>query len=141
MNTNFDIEILKPDAFNSAQNFYQSVGYLDRIQPGSFVVAARDKGRIVGVVRLCREENVQILRGMMLAPSVQRQGLGSRMLQVLKSGLDAQGCYCLPHDWLEGFYGQIGFHRLPEDQLPPHLHERLLRYRTGPYPHIIAMKT
>lgn len=141
MTPDFDIQILTPDELAAAQEFYQTVGYLDRIQPGSFVVEARDKGRIVGVVRLCREEGVQILRGMMLAPSVQRQGLGSRMLQVLKSGLDPQGCYCLPHDWLEGFYGQIGFHAVPEDQLPPHLHERLLRYRGGPYPHIIAMKT
>lgn len=142
MGTNFDVQILEQGDFAAAQAFYETVGYFDPITPGSIVVAARDKDhRIVGVVRLCREEGVQILRGMMLAPSVQRQGLGSRMLQVLKIGLDPECCYCLPHDWLEGFYGQIGFRIIAENRLPPHLLERLQRYRAGPYPHIIAMKT
>jgi len=70
MSTNFDIQIREQGDFAAAQAFYETVGYFDPITPGSVVVVARDNDQIVGVVRLCREEGVQILRGMMLAPSV-----------------------------------------------------------------------
>lgn len=125
-----------------AQGFYGSVGYMDRISADSLVVAAfeRDTGMMIGAVRLCTESGDLLLRGMMVASGRQRQGVGSLMVRELEKHIGNRTCYCLPHDWLTGFYGQIGFVTIPDDLAPGHLQERLHRYRAGPYPHVLVMR-
>src|SRR5215510_9151537 len=82
-----------------------------------------------GAVRLSPENRVLVLRGMMIAPSRQRQGIGARMLSEASKLMGSQECFCLPHGWLEGFYGIIGFAKIDDHDAPPHLRERLAEGR------------
>jgi N-acetylglutamate synthase-like GNAT family acetyltransferase len=115
--------------FPSLQAFYSSVGYLGTITADCIVISARTADAIVGAVRLAPENGVLVLRGMMIAPSYQRRGVGTRMLRELSKLMRGRECFCLPHAWLEGFYGMIGFAKIEEDDAPRHLQERLVEYR------------
>ena len=111
--------------FPAIQTFYASVGYLGLIAPSSVVIAARDGDAIVGAARIASENGILVLRGMMIAPSHQRRGLGTRMLWELDKHIGRSECFCLPHGWLQNFYGQIGFATIADDFSPSHLRERL----------------
>jgi len=122
----------------AVQAFYASVGYFSAIQPTDTVLVAREEARIVGTVRLAYEHGHTVLRGMYIATDMHRKGLGTQLLQALTAEIGSADCYCLPNDWLEGFYGQIGFTRVPDTQAPPHLYERTISYRNE-YPRTIVM--
>lgn len=133
-------EVLPPACWPAAQDFYSRVGYHAQIAPDSVVVGAKVDAKIIGAVRLCTEENDLLLRGMMIDPAWQRQGIGTLMIRQLEKHIDHRDCYCLPHDWLRGFYGQVGFREISPAAAPTHLQARYQLYRNGPYPHIIIMK-
>jgi N-acetylglutamate synthase-like GNAT family acetyltransferase len=133
------IKQLPEEAFAAAQNFYATVGYHTPIGSKDLVLAAFNENEIIGLVRLAPELDFIVLRGMMIAPSYQRHGLGSAMLFKLKDSIGSATCYCLPHDWLQGFYGQIGFEKFAESEAPPHLMERLTEGQKK-YPNMIIMK-
>ena len=119
-----------PASYEEIAAFYRSVGYDSALERDAVVVAARQAGEVVGVVRLVMEEGVMVLRGMEIAATHQKQGLGTRMLQVLDGKIGGRACYCLPYPWLGGFYGQIGFEEVKDETtLPPHLRARLADYR------------
>ncbi|QQG36626.1 MAG: GNAT family N-acetyltransferase [Micavibrio aeruginosavorus] len=139
-NSGILIRRLPPDEHHRAKLFYRSVGYMDPVSADSLIVAAFADDHMIGAVRLCTEYSDLLLRGMMIAPGWQRQGIGSRMLQELERFIGNRPCHCLPHDWLTDFYGQIGFVTIPDDHAPGHLRERLHRYRNGPYPHVLVMR-
>lgn len=134
------IETLGPDQFAEAQAFYATMDYDYPIGPDSRVVVARKDAHIYAVVRISPEEGVEILRGFMVHPDAQRQGLGTRMLQELENVMGALPCYCLPHSWLDGFYGQIGFEVIPPAQLPPEIYQHWQDLKNGPFPDVIAMR-
>jgi N-acetylglutamate synthase-like GNAT family acetyltransferase len=115
--------------FPKVQAFYASVGYFHAITADCIVISAKTGDTVVGAVRLAPEGGVLVLRGMMIAPSYQRQGLGTRMLWEVSKFIGSRECFCLPHAPLEGFYGIIGFGRIEDDDAPPHLRERLAEYR------------
>jgi len=125
--------------FPKAQVFYSSVKYYSKIQSEDIVFSARDDNEIVGVVRLALENECLVLRGMMIAKSHQRKKIGSLMLGELEKSIGAQDCFCIPHGWLEGFYGQIGFEKVEESLAPLHLQKRINANRED-YPHLIMMK-
>ncbi len=134
------IETLEPEQFAEAQAFYATMDYDYPISTDSRVVVARKDTYICAVVRISPEEGVEVLRGFMVHPDAQRQGLGTLMLQELKRSMGALTCYCLPHSWLDGFYTQIGFETIPPTQLPPGLYQRWQNLKNGPFPHVIAMR-
>jgi len=125
--------------FPAIQTFYASVGYFGLIAPSSVVIAARDGDSIVGAARIASENDILVLRGMMIAPSHQRRGLGTRMLWELDKHIGCSECFCLPHGWLQNFYRQIGFTTIAEDISPPHLRERLKEGRIK-YPRLVIMR-
>jgi hypothetical protein len=106
--------------FPAIQTFYASVGYLGLIAPSSVVIAARDGDAIVGAARIASENGILVLRGMMIAPSHQRRGLGTRMLWELDKHIGRSECFCLPHGWLQNFYRQSGLQRL-QKTFRPHI--------------------
>lgn len=134
------IETLAPEQFAEAQAFYATMDYDYQISADSRVVAARKGTHIYAVARISPEEGAEVLRGFMVHPEAQRQGLGKRMLQELEKSMGALTCYCLPHSWLDGFYGQIGFNVIPPSQLPTGLYQRWLKLKDGPFPDVIAMR-
>ena len=93
------------------------------------VISAKCGDDIMGAVRLAPENGVLVLRGMHIAPSFQRQGIGTRMLREISKFIGARECFCLPLARLEGFYGIIGFAKIEDDDAPPHLRDRLAEYR------------
>ncbi len=119
---------LEPSEFSEALAFYRSVGYSGGVLPEDSVVGARLGGSLIGLVRLSREHGGLTLRGMQVAQAFQRRGIGSRLLETLAVRIADEECFCLPHEWLAGFYGQIGFERIEELRAPAFLQGRL---RTG----------
>jgi hypothetical protein len=95
--------------FPKVQAFYASVGYSGIVTTNCVVVSAKCEDKLVGAVRLAREDGVLVLRGMRIAPSYQRQRIGTRML------------------W--EFYGVIEFAKVQDHDAPPHLRQRLAEYR------------
>lgn len=125
--------------FQAVQTFYSSCGYLQLIQSSDIVVTASTQAEIVGVVRLAFEENIVVLRGMQVASLLQRQGIGSLMLKEIEKHIGFKDCFCLPHGWLESFYGQVGFFKISDHEAPPHLNKRLIENRKK-HSQLIAMK-
>jgi hypothetical protein len=50
------------------------------------------------------------------------------MLRELCKFIGSRECFCLPHAWLEGFYGIIGFAKIEDGEIPLHLLKRLGEY-------------
>jgi N-acetylglutamate synthase-like GNAT family acetyltransferase len=110
--------------------FYLSSGHTGLLARADRLVVAERGGELVGVVRLCEEEDVQVLRTMRVRPDVQRRGVGRALLEHFVTLLDDRSCYCLPFAHLIPFYGLVRFREIAPDALPPHLARRLAQYRT-----------
>ena len=58
---------------------------------------AEAASEIVGVVRLCEENEVLVLRGMYLLGAWQRKGVGSRLLDELVPLIGDRPCWCVAY--------------------------------------------
>jgi N-acetylglutamate synthase-like GNAT family acetyltransferase len=115
------------DAFYS-KNDSQGKARADDI----FFLALRKDSEIVGCVRFCVEENTPLLRTMMIDPNYRRQKIGLKLLNHFENYLvqnKIQNTFCIPYSHLENFYGQIGFNKVSDDQMPSFLFERINSYR------------
>lgn len=131
----------QPDELAKVRMFYTQVGYANtnNIKDTDLIFGAMSIIIFVGVVRLVREHNVNVLRGMQVHPDYQKKGIGSQLLLALEKEIP-DTCYCLAHEWLENFYGKIGFKRIDDADLPAFLQQRLHKYRTTEYPTLIGCK-
>lgn len=129
-----------PAEFPRVTRFYQEVGYNGVLTEHDLVVVAQQGDRIVGALRLCREAGTLVLRGVRVLTSLQRQGIGSRLLEVAVSYLSEDNCYCLPHGHLKRFYGTIGFEELDPAAAPGFLVKRLEKYTTMGHSTIIMLR-
>jgi GNAT superfamily N-acetyltransferase len=126
--TDIDVSVAEKNELHVAQRFYESRGYGGAaVVPSDFVVLAKERDRIVGVGRLCQEQELLWLRGMQVEPQFQRQGIGARILGRLDQEIGNRWCCCLPYDHLVNFYRQARFERAAEN-LPIALGERLDSY-------------
>lgn len=135
----FEIQILSRTKHQQAQAVYTSLGYTSEIKPTDIVIVAKDDDKIVGLVRLETDTPVCVLRGMQVIPAYQRQGIGSKLLAKLDAVIAGRETWCIPHGWLTGFYGQIGFTQVPEETAPVFLQERIKLARAK-WPQVIMMK-
>jgi pimeloyl-ACP methyl ester carboxylesterase/N-acetylglutamate synthase-like GNAT family acetyltransferase len=119
-----------PADHDRVRAFYVACGNSGDFRPQDRVLLAERDGAIIGAVRLCVEEGVQVLRTMRVRKDAQRSGVGRAMLRRFAGMLAPGACYCLPFAHLTGFYGAIGFQEIAPDELPPHLGRRLAQYRT-----------
>jgi GNAT superfamily N-acetyltransferase len=108
--------------------FYEANGYGGGASKDDLVLAARVDGRLAGVVRLCPENGVIVLRGMQVASGFQRQGIGRALLAYCVPHMARGEAWCLPYDHLVDFYERAGFTAVPPGELPPFLAERLAGY-------------
>lgn len=120
--------------------FYRSLGYTPSIGPEDVLVVAELDGSLCGVVRLCQEQGVLVLRGMRVRQDVRRQGIGTRLLEATEPLVAEQECFCIPHRHLHDFYGRIGFVPIAASQAPGFLQERLARYRAEYRLDVILMR-
>lgn len=134
-----EVKKLTKVEFDWAASFYKSVGYVQTIQPEDKFFGAFYAGEMVGLVRLALECGHWILRGMQVKPEFQFFGIGSKLIKLLEIDLKNEICYCLPHGWLDKFYGQIGFQKVESlEHCPPFLAERL-NENIKKYPQLILM--
>jgi N-acetylglutamate synthase-like GNAT family acetyltransferase len=122
--------------------FYLACGHTGPLDPADRVLLAEADGEIVGAVRLCVEERVQVLRTMRVRPDFQRRGVGRALLRRFVTMLDGgRDCFCIPYAHLDVFYGEAGFEVVSPDALPPHLAARLAAYQAErPQRPVIAMR-
>jgi predicted N-acetyltransferase YhbS len=111
--------------------FYTECGYGGGVSSEDTIVATTKGNRIIGIVRLCPEGGVLVLRGMQVRLEHQRRGIGSLMLLELDKLIGKGGCWGIAPTHLGGFYGQIGFNFVDEENAPEHLRVRLHGYRAS----------
>ncbi len=132
------VDVLPKERMADVQAFYRARGYLKEINTEDQIVVATLQDAIVGAARIASENDVLVLRGMQIHPDFQRKGIGMRMLLKLNSLIDPTVCWCIPHRWLEDFYGRIGFKQVSEDRAPLFLQERIVEARKT-YPQVIMI--
>jgi N-acetylglutamate synthase-like GNAT family acetyltransferase len=123
-----DIEGMQGEGLARIHAFYEQVGYGGSASAADIVLAATAGERVIGVVRLCEENGVTVLRGMHVAPACQRRGIGRALLARCLPWLNDGVAFCLPYEHLAGFYAQAGFIPALKETLPPFLAERLDAY-------------
>jgi N-acetylglutamate synthase-like GNAT family acetyltransferase len=109
--------------------FYRHHDYRPAISPADVIVMAENEGTLCGVVRLCEEHGVLVLRGMRVSEGRRWQGIGTRLLQAVEPLIGERECFCLPHRHLRSFYGRIGFAEIAASEAPAFLQERCTEYR------------
>ena len=126
------IRTASPAEFKRLLAFYRASGYRPALAPSDLFVVAEDEAGICGALRLCSEEGVLVLRGMRVAPSRQRQGIGTQLLERAAGLTGERECYCIPHRILSGFYAQAGFEEIAVGTAPRFLQDRWWQY-TGDF--------
>lgn len=110
------------------RQFYRATGYDGGAAIGDRVFISADTGGLIGVVRLVREFQTTVLRGMRVAEGARRRGVGTRLLGAVRAALHEEECFCLPYRYLAGFYGQIGFGCVEPADAPAFLAARLANH-------------
>ena len=123
------VRVAEPEDMDTIAAFYQQQGYDPPLKATDQFLIAEGVGALCGVVRVCREQGVLVLRGMRVSQEKQRRGIGSRLLLALEPLLEDNPCFCIAHAHLRTFYGQIGFVEIPVAQAPLFLQERIAGYR------------
>jgi GNAT superfamily N-acetyltransferase len=108
---------------------YVAWGYNGGVTESDLVYVAESSGALIGVVRRTREHGVTLLRGMHVAPTHQRRGVGSGLLAAFTQDLAGTECWCLPYTHLVSFYSSGGFTTVPHLAAPTSLQHRLAEYR------------
>ena len=124
----FHISQGKIDDLEEIKIFDQKCSYGGGVKPEDCVFIARIDNQLAGVVRLCSEMNVLVLRGMQVLPEFQGRGIGTKLLKSCNDYLAQQSCYCIPWNHLHSFYRQIGFQLISPAELPDFLAQRLEKY-------------
>lgn len=135
-----DLRMLETDEFPRITAYYKEAGYTPKLNPGDRFLVTEERGEIRAALRLCRETDCLVLRGMRVSPPYQRQGLGSRLLQFAAKAMDSRDCYCIPYAHLESFYAQIGFVRIDPEVAPAFLRSRFEHYRREDELDVILMR-
>ena len=95
-----------------------------------FFLAMKGNG-LAGCVRYCVENGTPMLRTMMVDQSCRREGIGSRLLLEFAAHLDngnIHDVFCLPYSHLAAFYAMVRFAKVPSDEAPEFLKERMMAY-------------
>lgn len=115
-----------------AEIFYQLCQRETTLDSANTLVVAKLADLVVGIVRLCQEHGVYVLRTMQVHPSYQRQNVGSKMLQNFEALLNEKRIretFCMPYAHLEAFYNGIGFKKIVEPSAPLFLQDRIASTR------------
>lgn len=106
------------------EDFSRLTGYSERLDGADLILVTESEGETVGVLRVCQEDGLWVLRGKRVIESRRRQGLGSALLREAVRRLGRPTCCCIPHARFEGFYASAGFTRLPVGAAPRFLQGR-----------------
>ncbi|MGG7604173.1 GNAT family N-acetyltransferase [Massilia sp. BKSP1R2A-1] len=124
-----DILPAGPQDRDAIAGLYAEAGYGAALGADDTVIVAKAGATLAGVVRLCAEEGVTVLRGMQVRAACQGQGIGARLLAACVPHMAKNATFCLPYTHLEHFYAAAGFARVHGAALPAILNQRLAAYR------------
>jgi GNAT superfamily N-acetyltransferase len=113
MKTDKDINIryFKSCNVESVRSFYTYTAYKkgDMVKDENEIVAAYDGDKMVGVFRLCKENNIIVLRGFFILAEYQKKGIGTKMLGLFENELCDVECYLNCRNGLNQFYQKANF--------------------------------
>lgn len=118
-----------PIELEKVLRFYDRNHYPGGALPSDIILCAEENDEIIGVVRYSVEYGFHMLRGMQVDERFHRQGIGRKLLVQFDKLVGDKICYCIPFRHLIDFYGMIGFKEITLNESPPHLIERLKKYR------------
>lgn len=113
----------------AVKTFYSQCRYGGGCQKEDLILMAYLETQLAGVVRLCPENKVTVLRGMQVMKPSQGQGIGRQLLQTCVKQLSDQICYCIPWTHLVEFYRLGGFDTALLKEIPDFLQKRFEGYR------------
>ena len=113
--------------FRAVNKFYRSQKHKGSASGDEQVFIIKDDQDIVGAVRLVPYDGYFWLRSLYIEESLQKQGLGSRLLTFVHEHIQLP-IYCFPYLHLDGFYSLAGYQLLDEDKLPNSLAQLHARY-------------
>ncbi len=122
------VQLCKAGSAEWLKEFYQEAGYSRSVSGDDDLYYAEENAQKIGVLRISKEYDCSVLRGMQVLEEFQGQGIGTRMLSFLEKYLGDEPVYCIPRDHLVRFYGKIGFSVIDPDDAPEFLAERLNGY-------------
>jgi predicted N-acetyltransferase YhbS len=124
----YEVRVATTSELREVESLYTICGYRGGVDAADTTFLARSEGRLIGAVRICREQGVTVLRGMHVLPSFQRQRVGSQLLAATVPLLDKGAAFCLPYSHLAQFYASASFQTESPDNLPDFLRDRLAGY-------------
>ena len=127
--TELVVRTVSPEEFGLLQSACSGWGYSVDINPRDTVFLAEEAGQWLGLVRRACENDVLLLRTMLVSPEARGRGVATQLLEAFVGHLGGRACYCLPYRHLTGFYGRSGFVVEHAGAGPPFLEARLARYR------------
>jgi N-acetylglutamate synthase-like GNAT family acetyltransferase len=89
-------------------------------------IISADKEIVIGVLRLCEENGIDILRGFNVQNEYQKKGIGLSMLIEAEKYMLERTCYLICKETLNSLYEKVGFYQTSE--VPEFLKERMLSY-------------
>ncbi|MGY0217463.1 GNAT family N-acetyltransferase [Endozoicomonadaceae bacterium StTr2] len=118
-NTNPDINFsqVTGDQLGLVNRFYTANGHKGKCHREDQVFIARDKQQIIAAVRFTQKGKVWLLRGLWVALTRRRQGIGQALLQYCMPRFDTP-VWCYPYDHLIMFYHNAGFLEQTDKQAP-----------------------
>ncbi len=120
------------DFLEQAEEFYKACERKVSLNSEDTLVVAFVDDEVGGIVRLCFEKGHFVLRTMQIKPNHQRKGLGSILLDKFDDLIREKKImeiFCMPYDYLEPFYSQIGFRKIQEIEAPEFLQQRARDFR------------
>ena len=139
LHSNVVFKIISAEESSSAEELYSQWGYDWEFNKKEKVLCSFFKGKAIGVVRICKEEQYHVLRGMFIREQYRRKGVGELMLLQAEPILNQSISYCIPNLYLIPFYSLISFNRIMPENAPDFLQKRLEVYLLK-YPDLIIMK-
>lgn len=125
----FYLQMATKENLPAINQFYDACGYRGSATQEDQVVTAFIGKYLVGCVRISKEKNTQVIRGMQVRGKYQYQGIGGAMLNKALELVNGETCYCVPYVHLVNFLTRYGFREIDPDSAPYFLIQRLNVYR------------
>jgi N-acetylglutamate synthase-like GNAT family acetyltransferase len=125
----FHLQLASKENLVAINQFYVACGYQGSATQDDQVVAALRGKSLVGCMRISRQQDTQVIRGMQVRGKYQYQGIGRAMMNKALELLNDDACYCVPFVHLVNFFTSYGFREIDPQSAPDFLMQRLNVYR------------